>query len=106
MTLHFYLRFSTKFGQTLYVSGNTRALGNDDLSEAFPIEYLNESLWHGSITIDAVKDINNIRYKYILREPGKEETVEFGDDRIIAIDAITADEVVLVQTSAAEITPL
>ncbi|MBP6025033.1 4-alpha-glucanotransferase [Ferruginibacter sp.] len=98
MTLHFYLRFSTKFGQTLYVSGNTKALGNDDFSEAFPLEYLNESLWHGSITIDAVKDINNIRYKYILREPGKEETVEFGDDRIIAIDTIMADEVVLVDT--------
>ena len=98
MTLHFYLRFSTKFGQTIYVSGNTEALGNDDLSKAFLIEYLNDALWHGSITIDAVKDINNIRYKYILREEGKQETVEFGDDRIIAIDTITADEVVLADT--------
>jgi 4-alpha-glucanotransferase len=98
MNLHFYLRFSTKFGQTIYVSGNTEALGNDDISKAFPIQYLNDQLWHGSISIDTVKEANNIRYKYILREDGKPETVEFGDDRIVTIDSITAEDVVLTDT--------
>ena len=30
MTLHFYLRYSTTFGQTLFLSGNMAVLGNDD----------------------------------------------------------------------------
>ncbi|MEI7735324.1 MAG: 4-alpha-glucanotransferase [Ferruginibacter sp.] len=98
MTLHFYLRFSTKFGQTIFISGNTDTLGNNDTAKAFPIQYLNDQLWHGSISIDPAKDDNTIRYKYILREEGKPETVEFGDDRIIAVDSITAEEVVLTDT--------
>lgn len=98
MTLHFYLRFSTKFGQTIFISGNTGALGNNDFSKAFPIQYLNDQLWHGSITIDPAKDDTTIRYKYILREEGKPETVEFGDDRMIAVDSIAADEIVLTDT--------
>ena len=98
MTIHFYLQFNTHFGQAIYVSGNSDALGNDDLNQAFAIQYLNNQLWHGTITVDAAKDINTIRYKYILREEGKEDTVEFGDDRIVAIDSINADELVLFDT--------
>ena len=66
MIIHFYLRFTTHFGQTIYVSGNNDILGNDDLAKALPIQYLNDQLWHGSISIDTVKDLNTIRYKYIL----------------------------------------
>ncbi|MGF2413725.1 4-alpha-glucanotransferase [Ferruginibacter sp.] len=98
MIIHFYLRFSTKFGQAIYVSGNNDLLGNDDLDKAFPIQYLNDQLWHGSITVDTVKDVTNIRYKYILREEGKEETVEFGDDRIVELDDTVAEEIVCFDT--------
>jgi 4-alpha-glucanotransferase len=98
MTIHFYLRFTTHFGQTILVSGNTGVLGNDDLSHAFPIQYFNDELWHGCITVDAIKDISNIRYKYILREDGKEDTVEFGDDRVVALDETNAAEIILFDT--------
>lgn len=98
MTIHFYLRFSTQFGQSIFVSGNNDVLGNDDLAKAFPIQYLNEQLWHGSININTTKDLNTIRYKYILREEGKEETVEFGDDRIVLLDDTQADEMVFFDT--------
>ena len=98
MTIHFYLRFSTRFGQSIHISGNHEILGNDDLGKAFPIQYLNDQLWHGTITVDTVKDDNTIRYKYILREQGKEETVEFGDDRIAELDDTQADEMVFFDT--------
>ncbi|WP_462219562.1 4-alpha-glucanotransferase [Ferruginibacter sp.] len=98
MTIHFYLRFTTHFGQAIFVSGNTDVLGNDDLSQAFAIEYLNDQLWHGTIKIDTVKDINTLKYKYILKENGVEDTVEFGDDRIVALDTIAADEINLIDT--------
>ena len=93
MTIHFYLRFSTHFGQTIHVSGNTGVLGNEDLGKTLPIQYLNEQLWHGTIQIDTIKDITNLRYKYILKETGKEDTVEFGDDRTVALDTVNADEI-------------
>ncbi len=98
MVLNFYLRFTTHFGQTIFVSGNTDKLGYGDLSLAFPLQYLNNQLWHGSINIDSAKDIAPISYKYILREDGKEESVEFGDDRIITSDNLHIEEIVLLDT--------
>lgn len=98
MTIHFYLKFSTHYGQAIFVTGNNTVLGNDDLSNTFALQYLNDQLWHGSIEVDAVTDINSIKYKYLLKEQGKEDTVEFGDDRIIALNTISATEVVLIDT--------
>ncbi len=98
MVIHFYLRFSTKYGQSIFVSGDADVLGNDDTSKALPIQYLNDKLWHGSITIDKASSPVSIRYKYVLREEGKSETVEFGDDRILVLDEINADEVLLFDT--------
>ena len=51
MIVHFYLRYSTQFGQTLFVSGNTPVLGNDEITGSFPLTYLNDQLWHGSMEI-------------------------------------------------------
>jgi 4-alpha-glucanotransferase len=97
MTIHFYLRFSTRFGQRIYVSGNNSQLGNDDLDKAFPIEYLNEQFWHGTIKIDTAKD-GLIQYKYILKEDGKEDTVEFGNDRMVLFSDVNADEIAFFDT--------
>lgn len=96
MVIHFYLRFSTQYGQSIFISGDADVLGNDNITKAFPIQYLNDQLWHGSITID--KNSGPIRYKYILRENGKPETVEFGNDRIIIPNELNADELVFFDT--------
>jgi 4-alpha-glucanotransferase len=97
MTIHFYLRFSTSYGQRIYVSGNNDLLGNDDLDKAFAIEYLNNEFWHGTLKMNtAATDL--FRYKYILREEGKEDTVEFGDDRSVLFSELSADELVFFDT--------
>ncbi len=98
MVIHFYLRFSTKFGQSILVSGDAYELGNDDAATAPALQYLNDELWHGSITLTADKAMTPIRYKYILREEGKPDTVEFGDDRIIDTIHTNAEELVFFDT--------
>ena len=50
---------STKFGQILFVSGNNSLLGNDDLTQAFPLKYFNEDFWQGKVEI-AEKDFNAV----------------------------------------------
>jgi 4-alpha-glucanotransferase len=98
MLLHFYLRYSTEFGQTIFVSGNHEALGDDNFAEAFPLQYLNDQLWHGLVEID-IKQLNHpIQYKYILRHDKAEELVEFGNDRIIDVENIKAGKMVLLDT--------
>ena len=89
MLVHFYIRYSTGFGQTIFVTGNVPVLGNDDLAAAFPLQYLNDQLWHGYIEIDPQTINSAIQYKYILRQDKAEEIVEFGDDRIIEYELLT-----------------
>ncbi|MEO6253138.1 MAG: 4-alpha-glucanotransferase [Ferruginibacter sp.] len=98
MILHFYLRYSTKFGQTLFVSGNNPALGNDEITEAFTLTYLNDQLWHGSIEVDDKERTEVLSYKYVLQDENDERVAEFGNDRVIDWRKLKASKIVLSDT--------
>lgn len=83
MTIHFYLRYHTQFGQHIFLSGNNAALGNDNPAEAVALSYLNEEFWHGIIEISDKKDTDKINYRYILREKGNADITDAEKDRII-----------------------
>lgn len=98
MILHFYLRYSSSFGQRLFVTGNIELLGNDDIIKAVPLTYLNDQLWHGHIEI-AGKDLYEpLCYKYILQGEHGEPLTEFGNDRIIDLAKIKASKIILFDT--------
>lgn len=98
MVIHFYLRYSTRYGQSLFVTGNTMALGNDDIQKRFALTYLNDQLWYGSAEIDEKDVFENISYAYILQESGGELVYEFGNDRILLTENIKASKIVLYDT--------
>lgn len=98
MILHFYLRYSTKYGQSLYVSGNSELLGNDDISKAFLLTYLNENLWHGTIDTGDKEQVVPLCYKYMLKLENGEIISEFGNDRIIEIDKVKGTRIILSDT--------
>ena len=98
MILHFYLRYSTKFGQAIFVSGNTPALGNDDGTNPFALTYLNDQLWHGSAEVNP-KDINEpVCYRYMLKDENGDLLTEFGNDRIIELNKTKASKIVAYDT--------
>jgi len=98
MILHFYLRYSTQFGQTVFVSGNTTVLGNDDPAKAFPLEYLDHQLWHGQAEISEEDAAVPLRYKYLIKQDKGPDLVEFGDDRIIEPSGTKMGKIVCVDT--------
>ena len=90
MTIHFYIRFRSIFGQRLFASGNHEQLGNDDFSRAFALSYLNDEFWYGSIEINDVTEIDEINYRYILREDGR-EVVDGEEERFISLSEKKAE---------------
>ena len=77
MKIDFYLRFQTKFGQTLAIVGNIPALGNDDLNKAAPLSFFNHELWHVSIEIDPSEtDWLSYRYIFIDEKGGRKKEGE------------------------------
>ena len=51
MILSLYLRFSTRVGQNLFISGSNKTLGNNDVAKAVPLYYLNDELWLAKIEL-------------------------------------------------------
>ena len=95
MKIHFYVRFYTRMGQSLAVSGNIAALGDDTVDNAFPLAWLNNDYWHGTLEIPAQKV--RIRYKYVLKNEDGYTIVEWGNDRVIEVSG-DFDEIQVVDT--------
>lgn len=101
MTIHFYLRYHTRYGQTIFVTGNSGALGNDKPADAVALSYLNTDFWYAAIEI-AGKDQQEINYLYILREEGTVDILDADKDRIINPQTHRANEFIVIDTWNAE----
>ena len=100
MLLNFYLRFSTRFGQSLYLTGNHEELGDNNMVKAVPMQYFNEEFWYAQVEMTDVESHKvDIVYNYLLREDNGNEIVEWGDDRVIDLEKlVTKQEIVLMDT--------
>lgn len=45
----FQLRFTTTFGQELYITGNHSKLGKGDMDKAIPLQFFNDEFWYAVI---------------------------------------------------------
>jgi 4-alpha-glucanotransferase len=97
MKVQFYLRFHTEFGQSLLINGNTDELGNDDISKAMVMTYLNDQFWQATIELKPRK-LSHLRYKYILKTNDGELIPEFGNDRTADISKNSIEELLFVDT--------
>ena len=97
MLIHFYLRFSTKFGQTLFVSGDIDQLGNNNDEEAFPLTYLNEEFWFGKIELTGKSFPEKISYHYFLRDTDNAIIADAESERIIDIKN-SSKEIIVIDT--------
>ncbi len=97
MLINFYLRFSTRYGQELYVSGSHTDLGGDDFSRAIPLQYFNETYWFTSVEISgSPASLLPLTYRYLLRESDGNEVVEWGNDRVLAFNRNTPDDLTVI----------
>ncbi|MGH2553640.1 MAG: 4-alpha-glucanotransferase [Chitinophagaceae bacterium] len=72
MKLHFFIRYHTEFGQSMWITGNTDELGNNDPIHAIPMIYLNDDYWNITIEIKKKELQKNISYHYMLRDKNGE----------------------------------
>jgi len=99
MTIHFYLRFSTVFGQRLELSGDIPALGMLDEKAAVPMLWLDNEFWQYKLELDDKTALPaRLKYKYQLRNKDNEIVEEWGDDRVIELDKITAADIHIIDT--------
>lgn len=81
MTIRFLLRFSTRYGQKLWVMGDHTALGNRDPQSALSLQYVNEEFWSAELFLSEKNTPNTLTYKYLLQEPDGRFVEEGGSGR-------------------------
>jgi len=89
MTIHFYLRYHTVFGQNLFIFGNNDFLGNNDSAQAVELSYFNNDYWHLKIELPQNFD-DIILYKYFLRDKDGSEIFDGEENRAIDLSVISA----------------
>src|SRR5207244_1052274 len=63
----FQLRYTTVLGESLWVTGSHPLLGNDSLENVFPLSYLNNEFWVGTLELPENETITgDIPYHYFL----------------------------------------
>ena len=92
--IHFYIRFSTKFGYSLLLSGNIPELGNNQQGNAILMQYLNDSYWYYSVELHEKENLpQQIVYKYLLKDANGSITEEWNDNKTIDLVNITTPEI-------------
>ena len=94
MKIDFYLRFHTRFGQTLAIVGNIPALGNDDLNKATPLQFFNQELWHLSIELDP-SGFEDLNYRYLFTDEKGERKKEGEKNRSLSLKKAGGNIVVI-----------
>ena len=80
----FQLKFTTVFGQQLFITGNHIKLGNGDLDKAIPLQFFNDEFWYAIIELskeDITKE--SITYNYFLKNNDGTITYDCGTDKQI-----------------------
>ncbi|MEO8763676.1 MAG: 4-alpha-glucanotransferase [Ginsengibacter sp.] len=97
MTIHFYLKYHTEFGQALYIFGNNDFLGNNDAAAAVELSYFNNDYWH--LKIDFPKNFDDIvLYKYFLKDKDGSGIFDGEESRAIDLSLIRVEAVSVFDT--------
>jgi 4-alpha-glucanotransferase len=84
MKVTFLLRFHTRPGQSLWLSGSHPLMGNNAAANAIPLEYVDENFWRAAIRFPVRADSDEpINYHYILIQPDGTRIEDWGQGRSI-----------------------
>ncbi|MBX2923000.1 MAG: 4-alpha-glucanotransferase [Chitinophagaceae bacterium] len=100
MKIHFNIRFGTRFGQSLLLSGNIPQLGSGEAGVPVAMNYLNEFFWSYDLELDnTAPDIPDvIQYNYLLKDKSGEVNAEWDDAKMIDLGKITTGEIFVTDT--------
>lgn len=97
--IHFYIRFSTKFGQSLLLTGNIPGLGNSQPGNAVLMQYLNDNFWYYSLELNDTENIpEKVTYKYLFKDVNGSIAEEWDDNKTIDLSKIKTPEISVTDT--------
>ena len=93
----FWLRYATRYGQEIYITGNHELLGNNHAANAIALTYFNEHYWTVTLDLSNIQiPQEGICYHYLIKQPngdwdhecGNYKRIRFSDHMNTAITMI------------------
>lgn len=95
----FQLRFHTKFGQQLFITGNHEWFGNNDLDKALPMQYLNAETWMAELPIKPNQlPSEDIVYNYVLISDDGSVNYDWGNDKALRFRNYNKPEILIIDS--------
>ena len=94
--LIFQLKFYTKPGEQLFITGNHEIFGNNIFEAALPMQYLNNESWVVSLDVDG-KTIpaDGVEYNYVIKHTDDSVAYDWGKDKVLTPDLFKYEEVLI-----------
>ena len=89
MNIRFSIDYNTGWGEELYITGSSAALGNYDISKALKLTCKDFHIWEGEIKCNLSKE-RKISYRYFVKSPDGIH-YEAGKGRTIALNSSTKE---------------
>jgi 4-alpha-glucanotransferase len=90
----FQLKFSSHFGQRLFICGDHEVLGNNDLEKAFPLQYFNNEYWYADVEFSTT-ETSTISYSYYLLNQDGSQVKDANALRSISLTSLTGEVLVV-----------
>ena len=99
LKIHFQLRYATRYGQQVFVTGNHPLLGNQLADSALPLQYFNENYWMTTLEIptESIPD-EGLIYHYLISQVDGTVDHEWGTCKTISKKEAGLEEITLIDS--------
>ncbi|MGH7976657.1 MAG: 4-alpha-glucanotransferase [Limisphaerales bacterium] len=99
MKIIFRLRFHTKVGQSLFITGNHKIFGAGQIENAVPLRYLNSEFWQTTMDLpgDQIPGAT-LSWNYLLRNADGSTVCDWGNDRGINPASFRQKEILFIDS--------
>ena len=96
--ISFQLKYHTTVGENIFVTGSHAIVGNNNVEQAFALEYLNEDYWFGTIDLPDGESIESFTYRYFVKDAFGNTNIELDSDKFFDTSVFNAEEVRMLDT--------
>ena len=97
MKITFFIKFHTRFGQKLFITGDNKYLGDNKMENAVALSWLNEEFWKVEMLLPASFS-GLIRYRYFLKDIDGLDIYDAEQDRFINIPSKKKKDISVIDT--------
>lgn len=98
VTVEFICKYSTEFGQEIYISGNHNLLGNNKIENAIPLKYKNDKEWNLIVEFETENSFPELTYYFFLKDNEGIIIYENAESKSIDLNKFQSSKIILNDT--------